>query len=96
MTAAFVFATRSMCMCASIGCKIPICNLSNEPEFNEDTEGWISGKQVGYCYGCTRKLNFKRKFGEGKRVDVADAANDRREPSSDRDLETSERSVYDF
>ena len=78
MTAAFVFATRSMC--------------ASDARFLYVT--WISGKQVGYCYGCTRKLNLKRKFSEGKRVDAAN--DDRREPSSDRDLETSERSVYDF
>jgi len=31
--------------------RLPICNMCSEPEFNEDIEGWIPGKQVGYCYG---------------------------------------------
>ena len=53
-----------------IQCKIPICNMCSEPEFNEDVEGWVTGKQVGYCYGCTRKLKFKRKLEEGKRDDT--------------------------
>ena len=26
----------------------------------------ISGKQVGYCYSCSRKLNWKRTFLEDK------------------------------
>ena len=58
-----------------IDCKIPICNMCGEPEFNEDIEGWIQGKQVGYCYSCARKLKFKRKFEEGTRDDKDESSN---------------------
>ena len=47
-------------------CKIPICNLCCQPEFDDNVNGWLSGKQVGYCYSCSRKLNWKRTFLEGK------------------------------
>lgn len=60
----------SVCFCdmkyVCIDYKIPICNRCSDLEFNEDIEGWIPGKQVGYCYGCMRKLKFKGKFEEGK------------------------------
>ena len=58
-----------------IYCKIPLCNMCGEPEFNEDVEGWIPGKQVGYCYGCARKLKFKRKFEEGTRDNKDESSN---------------------
>ena len=58
-----------------IYCKIPLCNMCGEPEFNEDVEGWIPGKQVGYCYGCARKLKFKRKFEQGTRDDKDESSN---------------------
>lgn len=45
-----------------IKCKIPICNLCCEPEVDEEVDGWISGKFVGYCYPCSRKVSLKRKF----------------------------------
>ena len=47
-------------------CKIPICNLCRQPEFDDNVNGWLSGKQVGYCYSCSRKLNWKRTFLEDK------------------------------
>ena len=47
-------------------CKIPICNLCCQPEFDDSVNGWLSGKQVGYCYSCSRKLNWKRTFLEDK------------------------------
>ena len=47
-------------------CKIPICNLCCQPEFDDNVNGWLSGKQVGYCYSCSRKLNWKRTFLEDK------------------------------
>ena len=56
-------------------CKTPICNTCGEPEFNKDIEGWIPGKQLGYCYGCARKLKFKRKFEEGTRDDKDESSN---------------------
>jgi len=56
-----------------------------EPEFNEGKEGWILGKQVGYCYGCARKQKFKRKFEGGTRDDKDESSNTCTE------LETSKR-----
>ena len=48
-------------------CKIPICNLCCQPEFDDnDVNRWLSGKEVGYCYSCSRKLNWKQTFLEGK------------------------------
>ena len=54
--------TKYSCM----KCKIPICNLCCQPEFDDNVKGWLSGKQVGYCYPCSRELNWKRKFLEDK------------------------------
>ena len=57
--------------------------MYSEPEFNEDIEDWIPGKQVGYSYGCSRKLKFKRKFEEG--------ACDDKDVSGSTELEASKR-----
>ena len=56
-------------MCKCFSCKLPICNLCSEPELDEGVDGWISGKQVGYCYSCFRKVDFKVKCVKRKRED---------------------------
>ena len=56
--------------------------MCSEPEIKEDVEGWIPGK-VRYCYGCTRKLKFKRKCEEGAR--------DNKDESSNTELEASKK-----
>ena len=56
--------------------------MCSEPEFKEDVEGWIPGK-LRYCYGCTRKLKFKRKSEEGTR--------NNKDKSSKAELEASKR-----
>ena len=33
-----------------IRCKVAICNLCSEPEMDESVDGWIGGKNVGYCF----------------------------------------------
>ena len=35
-----------------IRCKVAICNLCSEPEIDESVDGWIGGKNVGYCFEC--------------------------------------------
>ena len=47
-------------------CKIPICEICCQAEIDDNVNGWLSGKQVGYCYPCGRKLSWKRKFLEDK------------------------------
>lgn len=35
-----------------LGCKKSVCNKCAFFESNEDTNGWIAGKSVGYCDAC--------------------------------------------
>jgi hypothetical protein len=55
----------SVCFCdtkyACIKCKKTICNVCGSPEIDEDTDGWIYGKQVSYCYLCKWKINLVSK-----------------------------------
>ena len=44
-----------------IKCKKPICNVCGTPERDEDTDGWIYGKQVSYCYSCKRKSDLLKR-----------------------------------
>lgn len=40
-----------------IHCRMPVCNLCSFSEGDEDTDGWIVGKSVGYCENCFDKSN---------------------------------------
>ena len=35
-----------------ITCYMPVCNLCSTPEFDEEKDGWITGRRVGYCGVC--------------------------------------------
>ena len=78
---------KACCVCfsdtkyACIKCKKPVCNVCGVPEFDEDTDGWIYGKQVSYCYSCNRKnsLLTKRKFIKERTIAGAVLSNEQRE-----------------
>ena len=35
-----------------IRCKVAICNLCSKQVMDESVDGWIGGKNVGYCFEC--------------------------------------------
>ena len=46
---------------ACIKCKRAVCNVCDVPKLDEDTDGWIYGKQVSYCFSCNGKSSLLRK-----------------------------------
>ena len=39
-------------------CLLPVCNICSVAELDDEIEGWVAGRRVGYCSDCN-KYNSK-------------------------------------